>query len=152
MRWATGWTVGVLGLDSRRGLGIFLFTTSSRMDLGPTRTPIQWVSGTLSLGVKRPGRVANHSPPSNAEVKECLEIYLHSPNTSSWRGAQFKGARCTMQRFYRGFSLLSWQKSELQACKRWPLSSCFHVFAMLMTGHRHKHLAAANQLMEEAKT
>jgi hypothetical protein len=28
--WATGWTIGVLGFDSRRGLGIFLFTTASR--------------------------------------------------------------------------------------------------------------------------
>jgi hypothetical protein len=26
--------------------------------------------GALSLGVKRPGREADHSPPSNAEVKE----------------------------------------------------------------------------------
>jgi hypothetical protein len=35
-RWVTGWTIGVLGFDSRRGLGIFLFTTASRMALGPT--------------------------------------------------------------------------------------------------------------------
>jgi hypothetical protein len=31
------------------------------------------------LGVKRPGREAGHSPPSSAEVKECVELYLHSP-------------------------------------------------------------------------
>jgi hypothetical protein len=30
---------------------------------------IQWVSGTLSLGVKRLEREADHSPPSSAEVK-----------------------------------------------------------------------------------
>jgi hypothetical protein len=41
----------------------------------------------LSLGVKRPGRDADHSPPSSAEVKECMELYIHSPNTPSWRGA-----------------------------------------------------------------
>jgi hypothetical protein len=46
---------GVLGFDSRRGLGIFLFTTASRTSLGPTQPPIQWVPGVLSLGVKRPG-------------------------------------------------------------------------------------------------
>jgi hypothetical protein len=40
-RWATGWTIGVLGFDSRRGLGIFLFTTASRTALGPTQPPIQ---------------------------------------------------------------------------------------------------------------
>jgi hypothetical protein len=68
-RWATGWTIGVLGFDSRRGLGIFLFTTASRTALGPTQPPIEWVPGALSLGVKRPGREADHSPPSSAEVK-----------------------------------------------------------------------------------
>jgi hypothetical protein len=31
---------------------------------------IQWVPGALSLGVKGPGREADHSPPSSAEVKE----------------------------------------------------------------------------------
>jgi hypothetical protein len=34
------------------------------------------------------GRETDHSPPSSAEVKEWVELYLHSPNTSSWRGAQ----------------------------------------------------------------
>jgi hypothetical protein len=37
-------------------------------------------------GDKRPEREADHSPPSSAEVKECMELYLHSPNTPSWRG------------------------------------------------------------------
>jgi len=31
--------------------------------------PIQRVPGALSLGVKRPGREADHSPQSSAEVK-----------------------------------------------------------------------------------
>jgi hypothetical protein len=65
----TGWTIGVLGFYSRRGLGIFLFTTASRMALGPTQPPIQWVTGVLSLRIKRPGRETDHSPPSSAEVK-----------------------------------------------------------------------------------
>jgi hypothetical protein len=39
-------------------------------------------------GVKRQEREADHSPPSSAEVKECVELYLHSPNTPSWRGAR----------------------------------------------------------------
>jgi hypothetical protein len=34
------------------------------------------------------GREADHSPPSSAEVKEWVELYLHSSNTPSWRGAQ----------------------------------------------------------------
>jgi hypothetical protein len=67
-RWATDWTVGVLGFDSRRGLGIFLFTTVPTTAMEPTQLPVQWVPGALSRGVKRPGREADHSPPSSAEV------------------------------------------------------------------------------------
>jgi hypothetical protein len=76
-RWATGWTIGVLGFDSRRGLGIFL-TTASRTALGPTQPPIQWVPGALSLGVKRPGLEAVHSLPSSAEVKNAWS-YTSTP-------------------------------------------------------------------------
>jgi hypothetical protein len=59
----------------------FLFTTAFRTALGPTQPPIQWIPGALSLGVKRQGREADHSPSSNAEVKEWVELYLHSPCT-----------------------------------------------------------------------
>jgi hypothetical protein len=55
-----------------------------------TQSLIQWEQGSLSLGVKPPGREANHSLPSNAEVKEGVELYSHSPNKPSWRGAQLK--------------------------------------------------------------
>jgi hypothetical protein len=39
------------------------------------------------------GREADHSPPPSAEVKEWVELYLHSPNTPSWHGAQLGGAQ-----------------------------------------------------------
>jgi hypothetical protein len=74
-----GWTIGVLVSDSRRGLGICLFTTASRKALGSTQPPIQWITGALSLKVKRPGRETDHSPPSSVEVKEYVKLYLHSP-------------------------------------------------------------------------
>jgi hypothetical protein len=48
------------------------------MALGSTQPPIRWVPGPVSLGVKRPEREADHSPPSSAEVKGCLVLYLHS--------------------------------------------------------------------------
>jgi len=67
-------------------LGIFLFTTASRTGLGPTQHPIQWVPGAFSLGVKRLGLEADHSPPSSAEIKEYVELYHHSPHKSSWHG------------------------------------------------------------------
>jgi hypothetical protein len=43
-----------------------------------------------TLGIKLPGRESDYSLPSSAEVKEWVELYLHSPNTRSWRGAQKK--------------------------------------------------------------
>jgi hypothetical protein len=49
-----------------------------RTALGPTQPHIQWVPGALSLGVKRPWREADHSPPPSAEVKVRVELYLHS--------------------------------------------------------------------------
>jgi hypothetical protein len=67
---ALGYGLDDRGFDSRQGLGIFHFTTASRTALGPTKPPIQWVRGALSVAVKRPGREADHSPPSSAEVKE----------------------------------------------------------------------------------
>jgi hypothetical protein len=70
--------IGVLGFDSRRELGIFLLTTASRTALGPTQPPLQWIPGALSLGVKRPGREADHSPPSSFEVNDAWS-YTSTP-------------------------------------------------------------------------
>jgi hypothetical protein len=47
---------------SQQGLGIFLLTTASGPALGHTQPPIQWVPAALSLGIKRPGSEADHSP------------------------------------------------------------------------------------------
>jgi hypothetical protein len=54
-----------------RGGGDWEFFLQHRAQngLGSTQPPIQWVPGALSLGVKRKGREADHSPPSSAEVK-----------------------------------------------------------------------------------
>jgi hypothetical protein len=41
--------------------------------MGPTQPPIQWVPGAISLGVKRLGSEADHSP-----------------TKLSWRGAELK--------------------------------------------------------------
>jgi hypothetical protein len=64
---------------------------ASRTTLGHTQPPIQWVLGALSLGVRRPGHEVDHSSPSSAMVKECMELYLHSPNMPSWCGTQGTG-------------------------------------------------------------
>jgi hypothetical protein len=56
----------------------FLFSTSSRLVVGPTQPPIQWVLGALSPGVKQQGREADHSPPTSAKVKK-MWIYKATP-------------------------------------------------------------------------
>jgi hypothetical protein len=55
---ALGYGLDDRGFGSCQGLGIFLFTTVSRPNLGPTQPPLQWVPGVLFLGVKRPLREA----------------------------------------------------------------------------------------------
>jgi hypothetical protein len=78
---------GLEGRDLIPGRGIiFLFSTTFRPALRPTRPPIQWVKGDLSPGVKRQLHEAEHSPPSSAEVKngEVIPPLLH---TSSRGGA-----------------------------------------------------------------
>jgi hypothetical protein len=52
----------VIGVRIPEGMGIFLFTTVSRPDLGPTQSPIQWETWVLSLGVKQPVREAVPPP------------------------------------------------------------------------------------------
>jgi hypothetical protein len=56
----------------------FHFAISSRPALGSTQPPIKWVPGALSLGVKRQGREADHSPPTSAEVNK-MWIYTSTP-------------------------------------------------------------------------
>jgi hypothetical protein len=48
--------------------GVFLFAAVFIPALGPTQPAIQWVLGALSLGEKRPGLEADHSPSSSAQV------------------------------------------------------------------------------------
>jgi hypothetical protein len=57
------------------------FSLHHRVQNGSGAHPASYPMGSRgsSLGVKRPGRETDHSPPSSAEVKECVELYLHSP-------------------------------------------------------------------------
>jgi hypothetical protein len=104
-----------------RGLGIF-FTTASRTALGPTQPPMQRVPGALSLVVKQPGREANHSPPCSAEVKEWVELHLHSPKTRRDNFTfSFKICSCTL--LIVNSSLLTLRSSGYEAiwcCGRIP--------------------------------
>jgi hypothetical protein len=61
---ATGYRLNGPGIKSSWGRD---FPHRSRPALGPTHPPVQWVPG-LSRNRKRPGRDADPSPPSSAEV------------------------------------------------------------------------------------
>jgi hypothetical protein len=68
--------------ESQQGLGVFLLTAASRTALGPTQPPIHRVPESLSVGVKRPGREADHLPPSSAEVKNAWSYTSPPPYAS----------------------------------------------------------------------
>jgi hypothetical protein len=70
---ATGWTVP--GAIPGRGK-IFVYSKASR--------PVPGLPAAFSQGVKRPGREADHSRPSTAEVKNGGAIPPH-PHTFSCR-------------------------------------------------------------------
>jgi hypothetical protein len=72
-----------LGFDSRRGAGNF--SLNHHVHNGSGAHPASYPKGNRS---SFPGGEADNSPPSSAEVKEWVELYFHSPNTPSWRGAQ----------------------------------------------------------------
>jgi hypothetical protein len=59
------------------------FSTPVHTD--PGAHPASYKMGTRSfLGVKRPCCAADHPPPSTADVKERVEIYLYSPSGTLW--------------------------------------------------------------------
>jgi len=64
---------------------IFLFATVSRPAVGSTQPRSQWLAVFFLWG-KRPGREADHSPPSSAEIK-MRGVTPPLPHTFSWREA-----------------------------------------------------------------
>jgi len=58
---------------------------SASVQTGPGAQSASYTMGTRSSpGVKRPGRGVDYPPPSSAEVKERVELYLYSPSGTSW--------------------------------------------------------------------
>jgi hypothetical protein len=83
---------GKFTVNGRFSAGSGNFSLHYRIQNDSGAYPASYPMGTRGCvpGVKRPGREAYYSSSSNAEVKECVELYLHSPNKPSWRGAQLK--------------------------------------------------------------
>jgi hypothetical protein len=69
--------------DSGQGQQIFLYSTGSRLALGPMQSHIQWFPRAHSPGVMRPVREANYTPPSSTKVKNCGAI-PPLPHMPSW--------------------------------------------------------------------
>jgi len=69
---AMGWMIGV---QFPVGVGIFLFSIMSRLALGPTQPPIQWIPGALSLGVIHLRHEADRLPPPSTEVKNAWHCF-----------------------------------------------------------------------------
>jgi hypothetical protein len=64
------------------GRGEFLFSPRR-----PAQPHIKWVQGTITPAVKWLGLESDHSPPISAEVKKNMDLYIHCPQSFSWRSA-----------------------------------------------------------------
>jgi hypothetical protein len=68
------------GIESR-----WVARLSAPVQTDPGVHPASYTMGTGSfLWVKRPRSCVDHPPPSSAEVKERVELYLYSPSGTSW--------------------------------------------------------------------
>jgi hypothetical protein len=86
---ALGYGLEVRGSRVRFPAGAGNFSLHHRVQNGSGAHPVLGTRGSFPGG-KAAELEADHSPPSSAEVKECVELYLHFPNTPSWRGAQLQ--------------------------------------------------------------
>jgi hypothetical protein len=77
-------------IEVRSPKGAEDFSSSPCVQTGSGSHPASYPMGTggpFPGGKARPGRDANHSPPSSAEVKYEQELYLLSPHAPPWRVA-----------------------------------------------------------------
>jgi hypothetical protein len=130
MRWLTDKFHAPAGLDvrgfeSRQRVGIFFFTTASRQALRPTQPSIQWVPMSISLGVKRPVRETDHSPPFNAEVKNAW-IYASTPQYTfmAWCSVKSTGTTLTLYVVFSAF----WECRNIDAM--WVTSEHYEMEAV----------------------
>jgi hypothetical protein len=77
---ATSYELDGPGIESGWGVRF-----SASAQAGPGAYPASSTMGTGSFpGVRRPGRGVDHAPPSSAEVKERVQLYLYFSSGPSW--------------------------------------------------------------------
>jgi hypothetical protein len=81
----------------------FLLATASIPALGPIQHPIQCVPGATSPGVKWPGRDAEQSPQSSAEVKNVWDYF--STSLYDFTGQPYFQLYCN-------FEIVGWEKKD----------------------------------------
>jgi hypothetical protein len=84
-RWLRCYSVRVLRSDPQLHITVHDLMISETLHViklkfwkNITKPPIQLVPGTLSQEVKRPGREADHSPPTSTELKKTW-VYIFTP-------------------------------------------------------------------------
>ena len=107
----------------------------------PGTHPASHTMGTQSLqGVKRPGLGVNYPPPSSAEIKEIVELYLYSPSGPS---CPVIGWTVTLHLLYTFFYVLSVRALRSfdsiliinRTCFKWqPVESIAFHWLMFLTG------------------
>ena len=98
-----GWTVrGSNAIEAR-------FSAPVRTVPGDNRASYTLAARSFP-GVKRPGRGANHPPPSSAAVKERAGLYFYAPSLPSWQfiGWTLNQHSCAVRACASFWSLL-WQ-------------------------------------------
>jgi hypothetical protein len=74
VRLATGWTIEGSKFESRQGQEFSLFHV---IKTGPGAQPFTYpkgIGGTIPGGVKRQGREADHSPPTNCRGQDNVDL------------------------------------------------------------------------------
>jgi hypothetical protein len=124
------------GIESRFGARF-----SASVQAGPEAHPASYTMGTRSFpGVKRPGRGVSHPPSYSAEVKERVELYVHSPSGPSW-----PVLRWTLPLLYFSYSYSPTVIANL--LYRSVHLSCFRVYLYLFN-----FSSPASQLLEMYRT
>jgi hypothetical protein len=122
----------------------------------PGAHPASCTMGTRSFpGVKRPGHGIDHPPPSSAEVKERVELYLNSPSGPSWPilGWNLSLPSPTIQQIIVKWNVYTCRNREL-ICERdeerLRLKACVQT-AKLVVVKQQQHITIINTYYQNLK-